>query len=571
MKGIINVFVVTLFCLLSTWVTAQDSTIIEGYAYENGNRGYLNVVQITAVNKSTNMQVNQVFTNEDGFFTFEAPAGQTLEITAIKDMFITKSIELTPEVDKKNFVQFEIKREPGYIFEITMAEKREDDETPVDAISGTRVEVYNNTENEEVLALTDYPHPEFRVNLQKGNHYTILIRKKGYLAKRMEAFVNVKGCILCFEGIGSVRPGVSETMTEGNENGLLLANVALEKVFTGKKLEIENIYYDLAKWDIKPQAETQLKTVLQLMKDNPMLIFELGSHTDSRGKDDYNMDLSQKRARAAVDYLKENGDLRTGSITSMGYGETQITNKCKNGVNCSEAMHAVNRRTELKVTGMLADVRDKSLLQMKTEERLEAEILSGNGVSDQIELLPGESIDDALARIKLENEDKPKPQDNVVSPEIDDIKDAKDEAQVHTEMLDDMNSQNVQVELKDEITDIKSEVSDETQSNNKNTEDKISDKLSLGKLNVDVPQLSEDANGIYIAVHHGADRLPMTHKIYKTFPDLNWYPASDGNTYYIINRNYPSEEKAQAYLDEYIKGDYPNAEVLRFVKGVRRK
>jgi len=504
MKGIINVFVATLFCLLSTWVTAQDSTIIEGYAYENGNRGYLNVVQITAVNKSTNMQVNQVFTNEDGFFTFEAPAGQTLEITAIKDMFITKSIELTPEVDKKNFVQFEIKREPGYIFEITMAEKREDDETPVDAISGTRVEVYNNTENEEVLALTDYPHPEFRVNLQKGNHYTILIRKKGYLAKRMEAFVNVKGCILCFEGIGSVRPGVSETMTEGNENGLLLANVALEKVFTGKKLEIENIYYDLAKWDIKPQAETQLKTVLQLMKDNPMLIFELGSHTDSRGKDDYNMDLSQKRARAAVDYLKENGDLRTGSITSMGYGETQITNKCKNGVNCSEAMHAVNRRTELKA-------------------------------------------------------------------EIDDIKDAKDEAQVHTEMLDDMNSQNVQVELKDEITDIKSEVSDETQSNNKNTEDKISDKLSLGKLNVDVPQLSEDANGIYIAVHHGADRLPMTHKIYKTFPDLNWYPASDGNTYYIINRNYPSEEKAQAYLDEYIKGDYPNAEVLRFVKGVRRK
>jgi len=489
MKGIINVFVVTLFCLLSTWVTAQDSTIIEGYAYENGNRGYLNVVQITAVNKSTNMQVNQVFTNEDGFFTFEAPAGQTLEITAIKDMFITKSIELTPEVDKKNFVQFEIKREPGYIFEITMAEKREDDETPVDAISGTRVEVYNNTENEEVLALTDYPHPEFRVNLQKGNHYTI----------------------------------------------------------------------------------TQLKTVLQLMKDNPMLIFELGSHTDSRGKDDYNMDLSQKRARAAVDYLKENGDLRTGSITSMGYGETQITNKCKNGVNCSEAMHAVNRRTELKVTGILADVRDKSLLQMKTEERLEAEILSGNGVSDQIELLPGESIDDALARIKLENEDKPKPQDNGVSPEIDDIKDAKDEAQVHTEMLDDMNSQNVQVELKDEITDIKSEVSDETQSNNKNTEDKISDKLSLGKLNVDVPQLSEDANGIYIAVHHGADRLPMTHKIYKTFPDLNWYPASDGNTYYIINRNYPSEEKAQAYLDEYIKGDYPNAEVLRFVKGVRRK
>lgn len=71
-----------------------------------------------------------------------------------------------------------MKRETGYVFEITMAEKSEDNETSVDAISGTRVEVYNNTWRVSVFELLDYPHPEFRVILENGNHYTILIRKK---------------------------------------------------------------------------------------------------------------------------------------------------------------------------------------------------------------------------------------------------------------------------------------------------------------------------------------------------------------------------------------------------------
>ena len=581
MKSIIKAFVLGIMCIMSGVTLAQETTTVEGYVYENANRGFLDVVQVTAVNRSSSVQVVQVYTDVDGFFTFEAPAGQTLEVMVIKDMFQSKAMDITPEAGKKNFLQFELKREPGYIFEITMAEKRDDDETPVDGISGTRVEVYNNTLQEVVLELKDYEHPEFRVNLQKGNHYTILIRKKGYLAKRMEAFVNVKGCILCFEGIGSVRPGVSETMTEGNENGLLLANVEIEKVFTGKKMEIDNIYYDLAKWDIKPQAEKQLITVIQLMKDNPRLTLELGSHTDSRGEDDYNMDLSQKRAKAAVDFLKNSGNVKEGSITYRGYGETQISNKCKNGVNCNERDHAVNRRTELKITGMYAESREKSLAQMKTEARLEQEILSGEADMEQIGVLPGETIDDALARIKLEKEEKKKLLGGAVYLNSDHIANA-------TEVKADENKEDANKEIvkhmevhqthdvhdgHDHPHDHKAESNTDhkTEGDIDLVEESKPTGNGLGGFKVDVPQLAEDADGIYISVHNGKDRLPMAHKIYKTFPDLNWYPSSDGKIYYVVNRAYPSEAKAQSYIDKYIKADYPEAMVLIFAKGVRKR
>ena len=68
--------------------------------------------------------------------------------------------------------------------------------------------------------------------------------------------------------------------------------------------------------------------------DNPDIIVELGSHTDSRGKDKYNLDLSQKSAEAAVEYLVENG-INSSRISAKGYGETQLVNSCSNGVRCS--------------------------------------------------------------------------------------------------------------------------------------------------------------------------------------------------------------------------------------------
>lgn len=115
-----------------------------------------------------------------------------------------------------------------------------------------------------------------------------------------------------------------------------------------KKWVLENLLYDLDKWNIRKDAQAPLDSVVAIMKKYPIFV-ELGSHTDSRGSDTYNERLSQRRAQSAVDYIVSKGISRS-RITAKGYGETQPTNECKNGVNCSEEQHQANRRTEIKVT-----------------------------------------------------------------------------------------------------------------------------------------------------------------------------------------------------------------------------
>ena len=74
------------------------------------------------------------------------------------------------------------------------------------------------------------------------------------------------------------------------------------------------------------------------------------SHTDSRGNDDYNMSLSQQRANSVVNYLVGKGISRS-RLVAKGYGETRLVNRCANGVECSEADHKKNRRTEFRIIG----------------------------------------------------------------------------------------------------------------------------------------------------------------------------------------------------------------------------
>jgi outer membrane protein OmpA-like peptidoglycan-associated protein len=92
-------------------------------------------------------------------------------------------------------------------------------------------------------------------------------------------------------------------------------------------------------------AASELDKLVQILKDNPFIKVELGSHTDSRGKANYNQKLSENRAESSANYIKkriQNPD----RITYKGYGETKLVNDCKNRVSCTEAQHQLNRRTE---------------------------------------------------------------------------------------------------------------------------------------------------------------------------------------------------------------------------------
>jgi len=109
------------------------------------------------------------------------------------------------------------------------------------------------------------------------------------------------------------------------------------------------IYYDLNSAQLTPAAQKIIDDkLLSLMQSKPGIKVEISSYTDSRGNDDYNMALSQQRAQSVVNYLVSKGISRDRLI-AKGYGETRLVNGCSNGVDCTEAQHAQNRRTEFRI------------------------------------------------------------------------------------------------------------------------------------------------------------------------------------------------------------------------------
>ncbi len=105
------------------------------------------------------------------------------------------------------------------------------------------------------------------------------------------------------------------------------------------------IYFDLDKHNIRPDAQIELQKLVQILLEKPSIKIDVRSHTDSRANDAYNMALSNRRAKSVIDYLLKSG-INRNRLTGRGYGESQLVNGCSNGVECMEASHQENRRSE---------------------------------------------------------------------------------------------------------------------------------------------------------------------------------------------------------------------------------
>jgi outer membrane protein OmpA-like peptidoglycan-associated protein len=116
--------------------------------------------------------------------------------------------------------------------------------------------------------------------------------------------------------------------------------------------DLEIIYFDLDKSNIRPDAALELDKVVALMKKYPGMVIRLESHTDSRANDQYNIALSNRRAKSTYEYIISKGINKDRITKYEGFGETQLVNKCSNGVKCSEAEHQLNRRTEFIIIKM---------------------------------------------------------------------------------------------------------------------------------------------------------------------------------------------------------------------------
>jgi len=114
------------------------------------------------------------------------------------------------------------------------------------------------------------------------------------------------------------------------------------------EITMQGIYYDLDKWDLRPESKVVLDSLASILKNNPTLVIELGSHTDSRAPAEYNLELSKKRALSCVTYLVQKG-IAKDRMVPEGYGETRLVNECSDDIDCTEDEHQANRRTTVRV------------------------------------------------------------------------------------------------------------------------------------------------------------------------------------------------------------------------------
>lgn len=119
----------------------------------------------------------------------------------------------------------------------------------------------------------------------------------------------------------------------------------------GKCFGIKMIYFDLDKSNIRTEAALDLEKILAVLNDYPTMKLDIRSHTDSRASHQYNEALSDRRAKSTIQWLVKNG-ISPNRLTGKGYGETELVNKCADGVPCTEEEHQANRRSEFIITAL---------------------------------------------------------------------------------------------------------------------------------------------------------------------------------------------------------------------------
>jgi peptidoglycan-associated lipoprotein len=194
----------------------------------------------------------------------------------------------------------------------------------------TRVALYDET-NKSIDGDFTNPKGQVRFKLEVDKDFSIIASKNGYFTQSIN--YTTKG-----------KTPAPETLVQDITNVTLDTTIVLEQLVLEKAIVLENIYYDLDKADIRPDAAEELDKLVKILKDNPNIRIELSSHTDDRASDAYNLDLSQRRAESAVEYLVSQG-IERDRMVARGYGESQLI--IPNAT--TEEEHQRNRRTEFKV------------------------------------------------------------------------------------------------------------------------------------------------------------------------------------------------------------------------------
>jgi peptidoglycan-associated lipoprotein len=212
------------------------------------------------------------------------------------------------------------------------------------ALEGVKVSIRKNGQSLEAEKSNSKGLLEM-ISLEENDELAFKLEKEDYLTARSS---------FSMEGKEIPKSLLKKEVTDTT----YVVQIQMDRPEIGKEIsklfEVNSIYYDLDKADIRPDAAEELDKIVQFLSDNPQMNLELGAHTDARASGAYNLKLSQRRAESAVKYIIQRG-ISNDRIQPRGYGETQLINECADGVDCPEDMHQQNRRTEFKIIKINAE------------------------------------------------------------------------------------------------------------------------------------------------------------------------------------------------------------------------
>ncbi len=205
------------------------------------------------------------------------------------------------------------------------------DENTSNVLPKVKVELYN-AKNEKVAEQTSDSKGAFNfMNVACSEGYTLRSEKDEYISSEKNV-------------------ATTEEPNKITTSKVFLSPKNMNKDKVGqdlfKLLDLKPINFDLNKSDIRTDATLELQKIITYLKKYPTVKIDVRSHTDSRGSDSYNEKLSDRRAKSTINYLIQEGGIDASRITGKGYGESQLLNKCANGVSCTKEEHERNRRSE---------------------------------------------------------------------------------------------------------------------------------------------------------------------------------------------------------------------------------
>ncbi len=280
-------------------------------------------------------------TDETGKLKIKVNPETDYRIYAVADKYLSTDKSITTKNLKGTELKetLELEKNIGFSLYCLVLDKK--DKTPVkdakvtikDKISGKELFVFTTNES------GDFSQILADAKLNDKLDFIITLSCPGYLEKTQD-FTKVLD-----------KPG------QVNLHEYLDFNV--DKIDIGtdlaKIIDIKPIYFDLSKWNIRPDAAAELDKIVKVMTENPKMVIELGSHTDCRSSAASNMVLSDKRAKASAEYIQKHG-IGKDRIYGKGYGEAKLINGCACEGNvksdCPEEEHQKNRRTEFIIVKM---------------------------------------------------------------------------------------------------------------------------------------------------------------------------------------------------------------------------